>query len=165
MLAMAGMLALSATAANAGGRGIPVALTSFFVCHAMNGANIAADVDVRSDNIGAADAVRQAVRLGQAVLACAQAALFPKGTDPVAHPELEISPFVVTDPTTNPPTVKRLEELKCYAASTAKKSGDVGSFDVDDPLYREFVADTLELGVPVSRDVKFVCAPAAFTVE
>jgi hypothetical protein len=164
VLAMIVALALSATAAHAGGRGVPVPLTSYFVCHAMNGANIGADVDVRSDNIGAADAVRQAVRLGQSVLACAQAALFPKGADPLTTPE--ISPFIVipTDPPTDPPTVKHLFELKCYAATTAKKSGEVGSFDTDDPLYRRFVAEEKELDVPVSRDVKFVCAPAEMSI-
>ena len=52
VLAVTGILALSSTVAQAGG-GIPVPLTSFFVCHGLIGASDQNQVvDAYSDNLG-----------------------------------------------------------------------------------------------------------------
>ena len=139
MLAMIGMLALSATVAHAGGRGIPVALTSFFVCHATpSGEVLQQKVGVESDKIQGGGAARTLITIGQAVMACAQAALFTPGTN------TEIPP--------NPPT--GAFELRCYSVSAQKKTAVAEVFDVEDALSGD------ETGVPVARDIRFVCGPA-----
>jgi hypothetical protein len=139
VLAVIGMLALSASVAQAGGGGVPVALKSFFVCHAINGANLGTPVDVQSDEAGLGGGVRALVTVGQAIFACAQAALFQPGT-----PD-EISPSVPGRPSP--------QELKCYTASTSKKSGQAGLFNIEDALSG---TETVE----VARDVKYICGPA-----
>jgi hypothetical protein len=162
ILAVTGLLALSSTVAQAGGGGSPSALTSFFVCHTINGANLGQNVDVYSDEagagIGAGAATRKNVTIGQAILACAQAFLFRAGVAPILdqnnNPTNNINPGGLECNTF---------ELKCYTASVSKKTGDAGLFDAKDGLFREFLVSQDELDIPGSRDPKLICAPACFT--
>jgi hypothetical protein len=154
VLAVTGILALSVTVAQAGGAGTPVALKSFFVCQSTNGGNLGRQVDIDSDEIAAGSsstptAVRTLVTIGQAVLACAQAALFNPGTND------EISPnFGVSNP----------QELKCYSASTQRKSGDTGLFNAQDALWGDLLGTTAGTEpLSVSRDVRLICGPAVFS--
>jgi len=163
VLAVTGILALSSTVAKAGG-GVPTALTSFFVCHGINGADVGKNVDVYSDEVGVnpnPGASRTNVTIGQAILACAQAFLFHAGADPVfplAADANNISPRI-----SNPTPF----ELKCYAASASKKSGEVGLFNVEDALFGLTLSPPAtsgtETGIPGSRDVRLICGPASFS--
>jgi hypothetical protein len=156
MLAMIGMLALSAMVAHAGGRGNPVALTSFFACHTINGASVGTKVDVYSNEVGPGLGVpsRKNVTIGQAILACAQVFLFHAGVTPElddnGSPTNNISP----DISSSTPT-----EMKCYTASVSKKSGQAGSLTIEDGLFLERFG--LTETVPVGRDPKLICAPAS----
>src|SRR4029077_2403798 len=135
--------------AQAGGRGVPAALTSFFVCHQSSGASVGTKVEVESDEIQgnpSGNPIRVLVTLGNAILACAQANL-----------------FTPANPNTTPPTLREeidprdglgsSFELKCYSVATQKKAGSTVNFDVDDVL------GSTET-VPVWRDIKLVCGPA-----
>src|SRR5262245_5194385 len=95
--------------AQAANGGSPSTLTSFFVCHPINGSRLGVSVGVYSDEAGAATTpTRKNVTIGQAILACAQALLWPAGTqDPVLG--TDISPSV--------PGNAFPFELKCYSAS------------------------------------------------
>jgi hypothetical protein len=165
VLAVTGILALSATAAHAGGVGNPVALTSFFSCHQINGVSLGTKVDVYSNEVGsgASTPSRANVSIGQSILACAQAFLFKAGVVPNGSGTPEdpftnnISPQISTFPLTF--------ELKCYTASVSKKTGDEGLFNAEDALFSD--AFGLPTGstetVPALRDPKLICAPASFT--
>jgi hypothetical protein len=157
-LAVMGTLALSATVAQAGGRGNPSALTSFFSCQTINGASVGTTVDVYSNEVagGPQTPSRTNVTIGQAILACAQVYLFHAGVTPVPDPNdptipLNNIPTQISDPTPF--------ELKCYATSVAKKSGEAGSLSIEDALFN------LRFGRPeavtVTRDPKMICAPAS----
>ncbi len=155
ILAVTGILALSSTVAQAGGGGTPSALTSFFVCQSTNGGNLGRQVNIASDEIAGGDlsgggtAVRTLVTIGKTVLACAQAALFSPGTNN------EISPKI--------PGVSNPQELKCYSASTQKKSGDTVIFDAEDALRGSLSGATSGTEtLSVARDVLLVCGPAVF---
>jgi hypothetical protein len=157
MMAMIGMLALSATVAHAGGGGNPVALTSFFTCHSINGASVGTKVDVYSNEVGPGLGVpsRTNVTIGRAILACAQVFLFHAGETPTlddnGNPTNNITPEISSS-TPN--------ELKCYTASVlSKKSGEAGSITVEDALF--FDRFGLTETVPVGRDPKLICAPAS----
>jgi hypothetical protein len=162
VLAVTGILALSSTAAHAGDGGKPSVLTSFFVCHAINGANVGREVDVYSDEVGAVSspnpapfgATRTLVTIGQAVLACAQALVFPAG----ANPPVPNGPPVGNEIIPQIPSGATGFELKCYTASTNKKSGEVGLFNAEDALF-----GGTELGIPAARDIRLICGPAAFS--
>jgi hypothetical protein len=156
-LAMIGMLALSATVAHAGGRGNPVALTSFFTCHTINGASLGTKVDIYSNEVGPGVGVpsRTNVTIGQGILACAQVFLFHAGVTPTIDPATgdptnNISPQI-SNPTPN--------ELKCYTASVSKKSGESGSITIEDALFNNVFG--LDETVSVLRDPKLICAPAS----
>ena len=156
-LAMIGMLALSVTVAQAGGRGNPSALTSFFSCQTVNGASLGTKVDVYSNEVApgvSQTPSRAGVTIGQAILACAQVFLFHAGVTPEVDqngdPTNNISPQI-SDPTPF--------ELKCYNASVAKKSGSAGTLTIEDALFSE------RFGLPetltATRDPKLICAPAS----
>ena len=159
MLAMTGILALSATVAHAGGRGNPSALTSFFTCHTINGASLGTKVDIYSNEVGVGVDVpsRRNVTIGQAILACAQVFLFHKDVIPQVdqngNPTNNIDSAV--------PGVTVMHELKCYNASVSKKSGEAGSLTIEDALFNNLFG--LPETVSVVRDPKLICAPASST--
>jgi hypothetical protein len=172
VLAVTGILALSATVAHAGGTGNPVALTSFFTCHQVNGVSLGTVVDVYSNEVGPGGvpapgtASRTNVTIGQAILACAQTFLFKAGVVPQVddngNPTNNISPQLPPrgDPSVSPET----HELKCYTASVSKKSGDSGPLTLEDSLFDDAFG-TPEVPIrtetlTVLRDPKLICAPA-----
>ena len=157
VLAAIGTLALSTTVAQAGGRGNPSALTSFFTCQTINGAFLGTKVDVYSNEVatGPQTPSRTNVTIGQAVLACAQVFLFHAGVSPIIDP-------VTGDPTNNiSPAISNPtpHELKCYTAAVSKKSGDSGSITIEDALFNNVFG--LDETVTVVRDPKLICAPAS----
>jgi len=143
VLAVMGVLALSAVAAHAGNGGVPFALTSFFVCNTINGDDTGRVVDIVAPNIGPA---RQRVRLGNGTLACAVAKLFVSGTN------TEIKP--------NNPAIGNTQ-LKCYAVTTSpRNSGSPPpSYSITDQLFTG--TDT---GVQ-DNGIQFICAPAQIFTE
>jgi len=169
VLAVIGTLTLSATVAQAGGRGVPAPLTSFFTCHTINGASLGTKVDVYSNEVGAGPPTalsRANVTIGQAILACAQVLLFHAGVTPTEDPDTgklnDIDPAI---PSPTPGENLRAFELKCYTASVSKKTGGAGSLTLEDALFFDAFgtvenptpAETL----PVERDPKLICAPAS----
>ena len=153
LLTVTGILALTSTVAQAGG-GSPVPLTSFFVCHAITGGNLGKQVDVYSDEVGT-PTTRTNVTIGQAILACAQAWLWPAGTqDPV--PGTDINPRI-PDPSKPPPSFKQAFELKCYSASgPGKKTGQTTFYSAEDVLFN---GTEQVQGTP---DVRYICGPSIF---
>lgn len=139
VLVVIGLLALSATGAQAGPGGNPSPLTSFFVCNSISGDDAGLRVDVDSSAWGFNP---QNVRIGNATLACAFAKLFRAGTP------TEIEP--------NPSTT--FQQLKCYAISVQRQAGTSppARFTVTDQL---FGVDTDVHG----SSIQYICAPASFT--
>jgi hypothetical protein len=137
VLAVIAILALSATAAQAGAGGTPSALTSFFVCHGINGDDPGQVVDLESPVLGPN---RQNVRIGNGTLACAFAKLFRAGTT------TEISPGAGHG------------DLKCYTVSVARQASSKPPtrYTVTDELFGE------ETDVQTS-EIRYICAPATFT--
>jgi hypothetical protein len=138
LLAVIGTLALSATAAHAGAGGTPFALTSFFLCHGINGKDQGVSVDVEGDDFGPN---RQGVRVGSASLACAVAKVFNAGTAEEVQP-------VPADP-----QVTR-QELKCYSIAVSRKPegpGGPGRYNSTDAFGTE--------PVQISQ-LHYLCAPA-----
>jgi hypothetical protein len=136
MLTVIGLLALSATGAQAGAGGTPSVLTSFFVCNSISGDDAAQSVDVDSSAWGFNP---KNVRIGNATLACAFAKLFSAGT--------EINP--------NPGGL--FQQLKCYSISVQRQAGSSAP-----PSYT--VTDVL-LGVDPDvhgSSIQYICAPASF---
>ena len=160
VLAAIGILALSTTVAQAGGRGNPSALTSFFSCQTINGATLGTKVDVYSNEVatGPQTPSRTNVTIGQAVLACAQVFLFHAGVVPVPDPSdpTGATPLNNISPEISDPTPF---ELKCYNTSVAKKLGGAGTLSIEDALYSSLFG--LPETVTVSRDPKLICAPAS----
>jgi hypothetical protein len=142
VLAMMGVLALSATAAQAGNGGVPFPLTSFFVCNSINGDDAKRVVDIAIPGIGPE---RTRVRIGNGVLACAVAKLFRAGT------QTEIQPG------------NTFEQLKCYSvtASPRNSGSPPPSYSITDPF---FPAPTPDTGVQDSG-IQFICAPAQILSE
>jgi hypothetical protein len=138
VLAVIGILALSAVAAQAGNGGMPFALTSFFVCNTINGDDPGRVVDIVAPNIGPA---RQHVKLSNGTLACAVAKLFVSGTN------TEIQPNAAGVGNT---------QLKCYSVTTSpRNSGSPPpSYSITDQLFTG--TDT---GVQ-DNGIQFICAPA-----
>jgi hypothetical protein len=135
VLAVLGALSLSTTAAEAGAGGSPSALTSFFVCQAINGDAPAQTVDIQVPllnlNLGR-------IKLGNATLACAFAKLFLPGTT------TEISP--------NPPAT--FGSLKCFAISVPRK-GSQGAPTLY--TFEETFGGEQEVQ---GTQIQYVCAPA-----
>jgi hypothetical protein len=137
MLAMIGILAQSATVAQAGAGGFVSPLTSFFVCHSINGDDPGKVVDLQSPVFGPD---RQSVRIGNGTLACAWARLFQAGTT------IEISP--------NPPTT--YDTLKCYTVSVSRKTSGPALYIFADVLGGE------ETQVQAS-ELRYICGPASLS--
>ena len=85
VLALIVILVLSATAAQASGGGKPYPLTSFFVCHAINGEAPGQGRRCRNPRFRLADPA-EASRSAAGSLACAFAKLFPPGIGNADHP-------------------------------------------------------------------------------
>jgi hypothetical protein len=145
MLTVIALLALSATAAQAGAGGTPSPLTGFFLCRSINGDDTAQRVDIDSTDAGAGWGFKlPGVRIGNAILGCAFTKLFIPTT------ATEISP--------NPGN--SFEQLKCYSVSVPRSQTGTPS-----PSYT--VLDNLFPGGTdqnvTSGSVTLVCAPASFT--
>jgi hypothetical protein len=152
-MAVVGLLGLSATAAQAGGSGgTQSALTSFFVCGPINGDKPNQTVDIESPVFGPNNTQRppnnrvRNVTLGNGVLACAFAKLYPKG--PPHTPNL-----IPLEP--NPLEIHK--ELKCYTVSIPPPAPT--TFDVADEIFRN---TGVEANVQLTG-IQFVCVPASFT--
>jgi hypothetical protein len=147
-LVVIGSLALSAPAAHAGSGGTPSPLTSFFVCHGINGKDVGGDAyDLYNDPFGP---IRLGIRIGSGVLACAQAKLWPAGAPPV--PETEVPPV---------PDGVSHEQLKCYTISASRQppsppGGTPTRYGATDAFVEESVQ---------ASDRLFVCAPATFLLS
>ena len=142
VVAVIALVALSATGAQAGGGGIPSALTGFFVCKSINGDDAAGRVDVDSTDAGAGWGFKlPGVRIGNAILGCAFTKLFLPGST-------EISP--------NPNN--SFQQLKCYSVSVPRSQTGTPS-----PSYTAI--DSLFPGGTdvTSGSVTLVCAPGSFT--
>ena len=145
LLAVMGILALSAGAAQAGSGGTPFPLTSFFVCNAINGDDPERVVDIVIPGIGP---FRHSVRLGNGTLGCAVAKLFVSGTN------TEIQP--------NNAAGTGNQQLKCYSVSVSpRNSGSPPpSYSITDQLF--FGTDPVlgtDTGVQDSG-IQLICAPA-----
>lgn len=157
VLAAIGILALSATMAQAGDGGKPNPLTSFFVCHSINGASADKTVDLQSPVFGP-DKV--GVKIGNGTLACAWAKLFTPGG--LTNPNQEIAP--------NPSGT--LDQLKCYSVSVSRKTSGPGVFNVTDVLFGanpELVSAFpsgnflgTEFGVNPT-ELRIICGPATYS--
>ena len=139
VLAVIGLVALSATAAQAAG-GSPFPLTSFFVCQGINGNPSGKTVAVFGNVLGTNP---QQATLGNATLACAVAKLL----DPKTGQEI-------------PPNPGNLAStgLKCYNVMASRRS-DAGGLpprlDITDDLF----PGGTDQNVPVSS-FQYICSPA-----
>jgi hypothetical protein len=154
VLAVIGILALSAGAAQAGSGGQPFALTSFFVCNAINGNDPGRVVDIQP-GAGQIGPARQNVNLGNGILACAVAKLFVPGT----ADEIPPNDGVINN-----------QQLKCYAVTVSPRNSGIPA-----PIYS--IIDQLFPGTPTPtgpayggtdtgvRDngISLICAPAKVT--
>ena len=158
-LAVMGILALSAGAAQAGSGGMPFALTSFFVCNQINGNDPGRVVDIQP-GAGQIGLARQNVRLGNGILACAVAKLFVPGT---AHTPIdEIPP--------NDGDINN-QQLKCYALQVSSRNSGIPT-----PIY-SIIDQLFPAGTPTPTDpayggtdtgvkdsgIQLICAPAKVT--
>jgi len=142
VLAVMGILALSAGAAQAGSGGVPFPLTSFFVCNGINGDDPGRVVDIVMPGIGP---LRASVTLGNGTLACAVAKLFVAGTN------TEIKP--------NNAAGTGNQQLKCYSVSASpRNSGSPPpSYSIIDQLFPGTDTDVQDNGI------QLICAPAKVT--
>jgi hypothetical protein len=173
-LAVIGILALSATGAQAGGGGgKPFPLTSFFVCQGITGEKSGLNVDVEASRL---DVNPQNVTLGNGVLACVVAKLFHSG------PRISCS---ADNPCTGKGTVCSIPEnsttgvceiapnpdnldsdgLKCYAVSGPKAptAPISNTYNITDDLFPtpEGVPEGVESGVAATK-FQYICSPALF---
>lgn len=164
VLAVMGILTLTATAAQAGLGGQPFPLTSFFVCQGISGQASGANVDVANSPLGVNP---QNVTVGKGLLACVVAKLFPGGSALPGGPGhiacTSFNPRV-------PPACNEIEPnpnnsasdgLKCYAVSGPKPitAPISNTFDITDDLFPG--EDGKEEGVPATK-FQYVCSPALF---
>lgn len=152
MLALTGILALSAANAQAGAGGTPTLLTGFFVCHGMHGDDPGQEFDVESPVLGPIDpstglSILQRIKVGKGALACAFARLFRPG-----NPE----PIEPVEPGTG------VEQIKCYPISTSQeaKVKPPPEYTIIDGL----VGTEVDVAVPPSK-LQYLCAPAAFFAQ
>jgi hypothetical protein len=147
VLAAMGILALSATVAQAGAGGSPTLLSGFFVCHGIQGSGPAETFNVESPVFGPVDgsgaSLLQKIKLGKAALACAFARLFtPGSSEPIDPIPLGTAP----------------EQMKCYPITLLRNSPaqPPTDYDATDVLVGPEI-------VPVPpTSLKFLCAPATF---
>jgi len=148
VLAGIGMLALSATGAQAGSGGTPSPLTGFFVCRSISGDDPARSVDVDSTDPGAGWGFKLSkIRLGNAILGCAFTKLFSQGPGGTTK---EISPNPMTS----------FEQLKCYSVSVPRSQTGSPSptYTVEDNLFPGGFDQNVTTG-----SVTLICAPSSFT--
>lgn len=155
VLAVIGILGLSATAAHAGSGGLPFPINSFFVCHGINAdAPPGTVVDVVSSLFGTNP---QNVKIGNGILACVIAKLFPAGSDPTPANEI--------DPIPTPTGSSNQEGLKCYTFSASGQSrqqstpGLPDNYKVTDVLFGE------DPDVQANQLRQYICAPANFLLN
>jgi hypothetical protein len=148
VLAVIGILALSATTAQAGSGGNPFPINSFFVCHPINAdaPAPAVAVDVEGSQFGTNP---QNVTIGQGILACVIAKLFNAGTGN------EIDP--------NPGSVNQ-EGLKCYSFSSSRQSRKQLTPGVPE-TYTVTDAFGTDLDVQAGQLGQYICAPANFLLN
>jgi hypothetical protein len=154
VMAVMGLLALSATRAQAGAGGSPSPLTSFFVCKSISGENPNLSVDIDSTDPAGWGFPLQNARIGNATLACAFAKLFPGGSTHCTGPDTPPGCSKAIEP--NPDQDLGKSNLKCYAISVAR--GQIGgspppSYTVTDQLLGEDPNVT-------GSSLQYVCAPA-----
>lgn len=164
VLAAIGIFALSASVAQAGDGGKPNPLTSFFVCHSINGASADKTVDLQSPVFGPD---KLGVKIGNGTLACAWAKLFTAGALTPTNPPTPPDPSQEIAP--NP--TGTLDQLKCYSVSVSRKTSGSVTYNVTDVLFGanpELVSSTpigkdlgTEFGINPS-ELRFICGPATY---
>ena len=169
VLAVMGILALSAGAAQAGSGGKPFPLTSFFVCNGINGDSPnqvvgsidngvgvpptlipGSSVDIVIPGIGP---LRNNVRIGNGSIACAVAQLFVSG-------------FVAPDGTTKAEILPNNsggtnnKQLVCYnvSVSTRNSAQSSGAGHPTYSIINQFFPDK-DTGVQ-DNGIQFICAPS-----
>ena len=162
VLAAIGILALSATMAQAGDGGRPSPLTSFFVCHSINGASANKTVDLQSPVFGP-DKV--GVKIGNGTLACAWAKLFPSGDLPTPD-----NPQTLNEVVPNPGGL--LDQLKCYTVSVSRKTSGNTLYNVTDALFAADLTALLDENSPGPgnlgtetvnpSELRLICGPAKY---
>ena len=146
VLAVIGLVALSATAAQAAG-GAPFPITSFFVCQSINGDNpVNLDGSPKAVNVqGSVLLINpQNAKLGNGTLACAVAKLI----DPTT--QMEIIPN---------PTKQNSDGLKCYNVSTPKAG--FGTPVIWGQINDDLFPNGQETNVQATS-FQYVCGPATF---
>lgn len=162
VLSAIGIFALSATVAQAGDGGKLSPLTSFFVCHSINGSSPGLELDVESQVF--APTGKRKVKIGNGTLACAWAKLFLPQTGQAIDP--------------NPPGsgggesgTGLLNQLKCYTVSVPRKTSGAGTYNVTDSLFGtplpiwitppgvSTASPGMEQNIQVS-EIRLICGPA-----
>jgi hypothetical protein len=143
VLAVIGVLVLSATAAQAGHGGEPFAIKSFFMCQAINGPVSGQAVDVAGSQF---DNNPKGITIGQAILGCVVGKLFHAGSVPPAG---EIDPV--------PAGTILQNGLQCYNYSPKQSgpSGQPASYSVLDVLSGDQDAQQ-------ASQLRYICAPTIF---
>jgi len=162
VLAVSGILALSATVAQAGDGGKPFAMPSFFVCQGINAeapTNNVVDVDLSVFGVNP-----QKVKIGNGVLACVVAKLFPGGSTHVPCGPGEAPPVCNEIAPIPTPLVGSTtqEGLKCYGFSNARKSSTATGVPDRYTITDSFGQDP---DVQASQVAQYVCAPANFILN
>jgi hypothetical protein len=144
VLAVSGILALSATVAQAGDGGRPFAIGSFFLCQGIN-ASAPPNTVVNVESYFGAKL--EQIKIGNGVLACVVAKLKDlKGVEIIPIP---------TGSTTQ-------EGLKCYGFSNARKSSTATGVPDRYTITDSFGQDP---DVQASQVAQYVCAPANFILN
>ena len=144
VLAVSGILALSATVAQAGDGGRPFAISSFFLCQGIN-ASAPPNTVVNIESYFGAKL--EQIKIGNGVLACVVAKLKDlKGVEIIPIP---------TGSTTQ-------EGLKCYGFSNARKSSTATGVPDRYTITDSFGQDP---DVQASQVAQYVCAPANFILN
>jgi len=180
VLALIGILALSATAAQAGNGGLPSALTSFFACYSItntkdSGQVVDFDNDlVTNSPIGVPD--RKGVRIGSGSLACTMVKML-------------VQSQFVAEPNPEFPNDEGFNGIKCYSVTGPGGTlfpGPSGTFNFRDTIWGSLGTlitlpsppsppppappipgafpgslDT-ETGITVAQ-LKYICGPAKIT--
>jgi hypothetical protein len=156
VLAAMGILALSATVAQAGDGGKPSPLTAFFVCHSFSGASAGKVVEVEAQVFGNTD--RQRVNVGKGTLACVWAKLFSPENGKQIDPN---------------PVPTQLDQLKCYTVSGARKTTGFATYTATDSLIAQVLPyltlegnpgtdpTGVETGINPS-EIRLICGPASY---
>lgn len=149
VLAMIGLVGLSATQAQAGAGGLPFPIQSFFVCHGINAdaPSPARRVDVSSSIFGVNPLN---IKIGSGILACVVAKLFSAGT----QDEIVPNPGPATQ-----------EGLKCYTFSASRQSRLPGTPGLPDTYTVTDQLAGVDPDVQVNQLAQYICAPANFSLN